>query len=128
MKCDSDQFQCKNGHCIPIRWRCDADPDCMDGSDEEKCESDGERYTLIMSWRSLFVFVIIQICIKFTANDSLQKEIHKMSSKNKSDADKTDKQADITSTESLNGGIISIITNTVKSKKKKEKKKERQCA
>ena len=37
LRCDSDQFQCKNGHCIPSRWRCDADADCLDGSDEEKC-------------------------------------------------------------------------------------------
>ena len=41
LKCDNDQFQCKNGHCIPIRWRCDADPDCMDSSDEENCGSAG---------------------------------------------------------------------------------------
>ena len=44
VKCDSDQFQCKNGHCIPIRWRCDADADCMDGSDEEKCNSSGKKH------------------------------------------------------------------------------------
>ncbi|KAK2101971.1 hypothetical protein P7K49_019638 [Saguinus oedipus] len=34
-----DQFQCKSGHCIPLRWRCDADADCMDGSDEEACST-----------------------------------------------------------------------------------------
>lgn len=38
-----DQFQCKSGHCIPLRWRCDADADCMDGSDEEACGTGGER-------------------------------------------------------------------------------------
>lgn len=37
-----DQFQCKSGHCIPLRWRCDADADCMDGSDEEACGTGGE--------------------------------------------------------------------------------------
>lgn len=42
LKCDNDQFQCKSGHCIPIRWRCDADPDCMDSSDEENCASAGK--------------------------------------------------------------------------------------
>lgn len=42
LRCDNDQFQCKNGHCIPIRWQCDADPDCMDGSDEENCGGAGE--------------------------------------------------------------------------------------
>lgn len=41
VKCDNDQFQCKNGHCVPFRWRCDADADCMDGSDEENCDTGG---------------------------------------------------------------------------------------
>lgn len=40
-RCEFDQFQCKNGHCIPMRWRCDADADCMDGSDEENCGTGG---------------------------------------------------------------------------------------
>lgn len=40
-RCDMDQFQCKSGHCIPLRWRCDADADCMDGSDEEACGTGG---------------------------------------------------------------------------------------
>lgn len=40
-RCEFDQFKCKNGHCIPMRWRCDADADCMDGSDEESCGTGG---------------------------------------------------------------------------------------
>lgn len=42
-----DQFQCKSGHCIPLRWRCDADADCMDGSDEEACGTGGAPFSLV---------------------------------------------------------------------------------
>lgn len=35
-KCEqAGDFQCKNGKCIPLRWRCDFDTDCSDGSDED---------------------------------------------------------------------------------------------
>uniref|UniRef100_A0A672MWB1 Low-density lipoprotein receptor-related protein 8-like n=1 Tax=Sinocyclocheilus grahami TaxID=75366 RepID=A0A672MWB1_SINGR len=27
-------FACKNGQCLPARWRCDGEPECPDGSDE----------------------------------------------------------------------------------------------
>lgn len=37
--CHSDEFQCRlDGLCIPLRWRCDGDTDCMDSSDEKSCE------------------------------------------------------------------------------------------
>ncbi|XP_060588465.1 mucin-2-like isoform X1 [Ruditapes philippinarum] len=33
------QFQCGNGSCIPISWRCDSLNDCTDNSDESGCSS-----------------------------------------------------------------------------------------
>lgn len=37
--CHNDEFQCRlDGLCIPLRWRCDGDTDCMDSSDEKSCE------------------------------------------------------------------------------------------
>ncbi|XP_063285770.1 low-density lipoprotein receptor-related protein 2 [Pelobates fuscus] len=33
-RCESGQFTCLNGRCIPERWKCDNDNDCRDGSDE----------------------------------------------------------------------------------------------
>lgn len=37
--CHVDEFQCRmDGLCIPMRWRCDGDTDCMDLSDENNCE------------------------------------------------------------------------------------------
>lgn len=37
--CHTDEFQClMDGLCIPLRWRCDGDSDCMDMSDEKDCE------------------------------------------------------------------------------------------
>lgn len=35
--CSTAQFQCGNGRCIPLHWRCDFDNDCDDSSDETHC-------------------------------------------------------------------------------------------
>lgn len=32
--CATTDFACKNGQCVPARWRCDGEPECADGSDE----------------------------------------------------------------------------------------------
>lgn len=39
MPCKADQFRCvDNGECIPLKWKCDGNEDCTDGSDERKCK------------------------------------------------------------------------------------------
>ena len=36
--CAPEQFACDNAFCIAMEERCDAKEDCVDGSDELKCE------------------------------------------------------------------------------------------
>jgi hypothetical protein len=39
IECSGEEFHCVvDGTCIPERWRCDADKDCDDGTDESGCE------------------------------------------------------------------------------------------
>jgi hypothetical protein len=33
--CSAGEFVCNNTACVPMRWVCDGDQDCDDGSDEE---------------------------------------------------------------------------------------------
>ena len=39
ISCGTNEFACtsKPSDCMDIRWKCDGDPDCDDGSDEEGC-------------------------------------------------------------------------------------------
>nr|XP_039251753.1 low-density lipoprotein receptor-related protein 2-like [Styela clava] len=35
--CDDDEFQCDDGSCIPIEFKCDSQNDCTNGEDEQSC-------------------------------------------------------------------------------------------
>ena len=42
-QCKPDEwFKCNDGLCVTKHWRCDGEPDCMDGSDEFGCDADNE--------------------------------------------------------------------------------------
>ncbi|CAF4151727.1 unnamed protein product, partial [Adineta steineri] len=43
-KCETDEFQCRNGMCIPIEFAFDATPDCMDRSDEQALDVLHKKY------------------------------------------------------------------------------------
>uniref|UniRef100_A0A665U9T2 Low density lipoprotein receptor-related protein 8, apolipoprotein e receptor n=1 Tax=Echeneis naucrates TaxID=173247 RepID=A0A665U9T2_ECHNA len=38
--CATTDFACKNGQCVPARWRCDGEPECADGSDENGADEE----------------------------------------------------------------------------------------
>ncbi|XP_061110701.1 low-density lipoprotein receptor-related protein 12 [Conger conger] len=37
ISCDSDQFHCANGKCVPEGWKCNTMDECGDNSDEDLC-------------------------------------------------------------------------------------------
>lgn len=37
MICNNNEFQCTDGTCIKIEFKCDGDDDCGDWSDEDEC-------------------------------------------------------------------------------------------
>ncbi|CAF1209532.1 unnamed protein product [Adineta steineri] len=43
-KCETDEFQCRNGMCIPIEFAFDATSDCMDLSDEQALDVLHRKY------------------------------------------------------------------------------------
>jgi len=43
--CGPGEYTCLDGRCLPERWRCDGDPDCKEGEDEDPITC-GEEMTL----------------------------------------------------------------------------------
>ncbi|XP_048015876.1 sortilin-related receptor [Megalobrama amblycephala] len=41
--CDANNFQCSNGMCVTLEWKCDGMDDCGDYSDEANCASPTEE-------------------------------------------------------------------------------------
>lgn len=63
--CDSTQWTCGDGTCIPQEGRCNGQYDCRDYSDEEQCP----RGEVVSSWEyplsTYFVHHIVYIFLTF---------------------------------------------------------------
>lgn len=53
--CEADEFQCANGGCIDLEWRCDNFTDCHDMSDERNCSIGKFCCTIVNLVMAMFV-------------------------------------------------------------------------
>ena len=57
-KCPADHFDCKDGNCIKMEWKCDGRVDCVSGDDEKTCTSSGFKFDVLKFL--LFALVLFQ--------------------------------------------------------------------
>ena len=58
--CKDDEFKCEE-RCISLLWRCDGEPDCMDGEDERNCGKDYANVVDAQSRNSYCTLVLFSI-------------------------------------------------------------------
>ena len=59
-QCKPDEwFKCNDGLCVTKHWRCDGEPDCMDGSDEFGCDTELEPGKFLLLSRAIVRFQIL---------------------------------------------------------------------
>ena len=57
--CKDDEFKCSE-RCISLLWRCDGEPDCMDGEDEKNCGKDYANLAYAQTRNSYCALVLFQ--------------------------------------------------------------------
>ena len=56
--CDAYTFQCANGVCVSLEWKCDGMDDCGDYSDEANCgEGGGPCAQILIQWITLCAYI-----------------------------------------------------------------------
>lgn len=68
--CDAYTFQCANGVCVSLEWKCDGMDDCGDYSDEANC-GENKRTQIIHATPLMFVIRLCGTNALYTHNDCI---------------------------------------------------------